>query len=214
MAVGRIRIPAPQIEVSPPQVSVPTPQVILPDNLQVSLPETQLSILAQQISRPAETPLNIFNRSVQADFTGAQVHALVTPSSASYPNLVRLASIQFIQDVQLIGIVLSASLLNTGTEPMGLFVARDTGLIINFATPTDPTVRANDIYLSILTHNNSTVGTNAPASRTASIAFSPKAGAIKFKSASTISIYGCAQNLASALMTGVLSVYYITEEQK
>ena len=196
------------------RIQLPAPVVSVPGNLQVSLSDAQISQLSTAISQPNETPpLNIFNRSVQADFTGSQVHALVAPSATgSYPNLVRLASIQFIQDVQLIGIVLSASLLNTGTEPMGLFVARDTGLIINFATPTDPTVRANDIYLSILTHNNSTVGTNAPASRTASIAFSPKAGAIKFKSASTISIYGCAQNLASALMTGVLSVYYITEE--
>ena len=147
---------------------------------------------------------------MQADFTGSQINALVAPSAtSSYPNIIRLAQIQFTQDVNLIGIVLSASLLNTGTEPMGLFVARDTGLIINFATQPDPTVRAQDIYLSILTHNNSTVGTNAPASRTSSIGFSPKTGGILFKSATSISIYGCAQNLASALVTGVLSVYYI-----
>jgi len=191
-------------------VEFPAPVVSIPQNLSVSLPESQIQRIAQAVSVPGtEKPLDILNRSVQADFTGAGIHALVTPASASYPNLVRLASIQFIQDVTLVGIVLSASLLNTGTEPMGLFVARDTGLIINFATPADPTVRANDIYLSILTHNNSTIGTNAPASRTSSIGFSPKSGGILFKSASSVSIYGCSQNVASALLTGVLSVYYI-----
>lgn len=198
------------VEFPAPVVNVPAPVVNIPQNLTVTLPDAQIDRLAQSISVPAEKPLDILNRSVQADFTGAAIHALVSPSATgSYPNLIRLASIQFIQDVSLVGIVLSASLLNTGTEPMGLFVARDTGLIINFATPTDPTVRANDIYLSILTHNNSTVGTNAPASRTSSIGFSPKSGGILFKSASSISIYGCSQNIASALLTGILSVYYI-----
>ena len=191
-------------------IEIPAPVVNVPGILQATFSDSQIAQLAGSITSPVEKPLDILNRSVQADFTGAGINALVAPSAtSSYPNIIRLAQIQFTQDVSLVGIVLSASLLNTGTEPMGLFVARDTGLIINFATQPDPTVRAQDIYLSILTHNNSTVGTNAPASRTSSIGFSPKTGGILFKSATSISIYGCAQNLASALLTGVLSVYYI-----
>lgn len=191
----------------------PAPVVNVPP-IQATISDDQISRLASSISGASkqDAVFDILNRSVQVDVTGSNIHSLVAPASGSYPNLVRLGTIQFIQDVRLVGIVLSASLLNTGTEPMGIFAARDTGPIINFASPADPSVRANDIYLSIVTHNNSTVGTNAPASRTSSIGFSPKAAAVLMRAGSSISIYGCAQNLLSALLTGVLSVYYTTEE--
>lgn len=193
------------------QIQIPAPQVNVSGTLTATIPEEQLQRIVSA-GGGKETPVNILNRTVQTDITGAGIHSLASPSSGSFPNLIRLASILFTQDVNLVGIVLSTSLLNTGTEVMGLFVARDTGAVINFSTPPDPANRANDIYLSILTHNNSTVGTNAPASRTSSIGFSPKSGGIQFKSASSISIYGCAQNLASALVTGVMSVYYTLQE--
>jgi hypothetical protein len=207
---GIASMPAPQVnlpEINVPEISIPP--------IQATLSEEQISRLEQAVSSSGKTDdrvYDILNRSVQVDVTGQGIHNLVFPASGSYPNLVKLGSIQFIQDVKLVGIVLSASLLNTGTEPMGIFAARDTGNIINFASPADPTVRANDIYLSIVTHNNSTVGTNAPASRTSSIGFSPKAAAVLMRAGSAIAIYGCAQNLNSALLTGVLSVYYTTDE--
>jgi hypothetical protein len=210
-AVSQIQIPAPQINIPP--IEVPPAQVMLPDSIQASLSDAQIARIASAISTSgANQVYDILNRSVQVSYTGAGMHALVSPSSASFPQIVLLNQIQFIQDVRLVGIVLSASLLNTGTEPMGIYACRATGNIINLDPPSDPTIRANDIYLSIITHNNSTVGTNAPASRTASIGFSPKVSAVLMKAGSSIGIYGCAQNLASALLAGVLSVYYTTEE--
>lgn len=201
------QIPTPQITLP----EIPAPVVNIPP-IQATISDEQIARLATASSTQTSAVFDILNRSVQIDVTGAGIHALVAPVSGSYPNLIRLGQIQFVQDVRLVGIVLSASLLNTGTEPMGIFAARDTGSIINFTSPADPSVRANDIYLSILTHNNSTIGTNAPASRTSSIGFSPKAAAVLMRAGSSISIYGCAQNLASALLTGVLSIYYTTEE--
>lgn len=211
-AVASIQIPAPQITIPP--IDVPPAQVQIPDTIQARLSDTQITQIANAVAQPKSTePIyDILNRSVQVSFTGAGMHASVSPSSASFPNIVLLNQIQFIQDVRLVGIVLSASLLNTGTEPMGIYACRATGNIINLDPPADPTIRANDIYLSIITHNNSTVGTNAPASRTSSIGFSPKVSAVLMKAGSSIGIYGCSQNIASALLAGVLSVYYTTED--
>ena len=211
-AVSQIQIPAPQINIPP--IEVPPAQVMLPDSIQASLSDEQIARIASAITPSSSSQVyDILNRSVQVSFTGAQMHALNSgANSASFPQIVLLNQIQFIQDVRLVGIVLSASLLNTGNEPMGIYACRATGNIINLTPPSDPTIRANDIYLSIITHNNSTVGTNAPASRTASIGFSPKVSAVLMKAGSSIGIYGCGQNLASALLAGVLSVYYTTEE--
>ena len=210
-AVSQIQIPTPQINIPP--IEVPPAQVMLPDSIQASLSDAQIARIASAISTSSSSQVyDILNRSVQVSFNGAQMNSLTPINSASFPQIVLLNQIQFIQDVRLVGIVLSASLLNTGTEPMGIYACRATGQIINLNPPTDPTIRANDIYLSIITHNNSTVGTNAPASRTSSIGFSPKVSAVLMKAGSSIGIYGCAQNLASALLAGVLSVYYTTEE--
>jgi len=211
-AVSQITIPAPQITIPP--IDVPPAQVQFPSSIEARLSDAQIAQIANAVAQPksSEPVYDILNRSVQVSYTGAGMHALVSPSSASFPNIVLLNQIQFIQDVRLVGIVLSASLLNTGTEPMGIYACRATGNIINLTPPDDPTIRANDIYLSIITHNNSTVGTNAPASRTSSIGFSPKVSAVLMKAGSAIGIYGCGQNLASALLAGVLSVYYTTEE--
>jgi len=210
-AVSQIQIPAPQVNI--PDINVPPAQVQFPENIQANISDEQIARIASAIAPPSTTQVyDILNRSVQVSFTGAQMNALPPVLSASFPQIVLLNQIQFIQDVRLVGIVLSASLLNTGTAPMGIYACRATSNIINLDPPTDPTIRANDIYLSIITHNNSTVGTNAPASRTSSIGFSPKVSAVLMKAGSSIGIYGCAQNLASALLAGVLSIYYTTEE--
>lgn len=210
-AVSQIQIQAPQINIPP--IEVPPAQVQFPENIQANISDEQIARIASAISPSSATQVyDILNRSVQVSFTGAQMNAITPVLSASFPQIVLLNQIQFIQDVRLVGIVLSASLLNTGTEPMGIYACRATSNIINLDPPTDTTIRANDIYLSIITHNNSTVGTNAPASRTSSIGFSPKVSAVLMKAGSSIGIYGCAQNLASALLAGVLSIYYTTEE--
>ena len=205
-AVSQIQIPAPQINIPP--IEVPPAQVMLPDSIQASLSDAQIARIASAISSPTPQLFDILNRSVETDITGAGIHAL---GAGSYPSIVKLVEIEFIQDVRVVGLVLSVSLLNTGTEPMGLFACRGQGNTINLTPSADPTIRASDIYLSIVTHNNSTVGTNAPASRTASIGFSPSTSAVIIKAGASIAIYGCAQNTASALLTGVLSVYYTTE---
>ena len=184
-AVSQIQIPAPQVNI--PDINVPPAQVQFPENIQANISDEQIARIASAIAPSSSNQVyDILNRSVQVSFNGSQMHSIAPVLSASFPQIVLLNQIQFIQDVRLVGIVLSASLLNTGTEPMGIYACRATSNIINLAPPTDPTIRANDIYLSIITHNNSTVGTNAPASRTSSIGFSPKVSAVLMKAGSSI----------------------------
>jgi hypothetical protein len=186
-------------------IQLPVTQVQFPSSLQATISDEQIARITSNQPGQDNRVFDILNRTVQSNVSGLDVN---TP----YPSIKLLDQILFIQDVRLVGIVLSASLLNTTSNPIGLFCARVTNNIINLQSQADPSIRASDIYLSLITHNNSTVGTNAPASRTASIGFSPKVSAITMKSGSSIGIYGACEADGTALMTGCLSVFYVTEE--
>lgn len=208
-AVRSIEIPAPVVNVPP---------AVIPDSVRAILSPEQISQITSAI-QGAGAGQSVKMKQVQNRFlqipntTGTTVHTLAGGApNGSYPNIVLLDSIQFTENVNLIAIVLSVSMLNTGTEPMGLYAGRVQGNVLNLTSQPDPTIRATDIYLSLMTHNNSTGVTNAPASRTSSIAFSPTTAPVSMKSGQSIGIYACSQNIGTALMTADLSVFYFAED--
>lgn len=208
-AVRSIEIPAPVVNVPPANI---------PANIQAVLSSEQISQITTAI-QSAGAGQSVKMKQVQNRFlqtpnlAGTTIHTLAGGApNGSYPNIVLVDSIQFTENVNLIAIVLSVSMLNTGTEPMGLYAARVQSPVINLTSQPDPTIRATDIYLSLMTHNNSTGVTNAPASRTSSIAFSPTSAPVSMKSGQSIGIYACSQNIATALMTADLSVFYFAED--
>ena len=214
-AVSQIQIQAPQINIPP--IEVPPAQVMLPDSIQASLSDAQIARLVDAVSSSASQGVRmkqVQNRFLQiANTAGTTINTLAGGApNGSYPNIVLIDTIQFTENVNLIAVVLSVSMLNTGTEPMGVYAGRVQGNILNLTSSLDPTIRATDIYLSLLTHNNSTGVTNAPASRTSSIGFSPTSAPVQMKSGQSIGIYACSQNIATALLTADLSVFYFTED--
>jgi len=214
-AVSQIQIPTPQINIPP--IEVPPAQVMLPDSIQASLSDAQIARLVDAVSSSTSQGVKmkqVQNRFLQiANTTGTTINTLAGGApNGSYPNIVLIDTIQFTENVNLIAIVLSVSMLNTGTEPMGVYAGRVQGNILNLTSSLDPTIRATDIYLSLLTHNNSTGVTNAPASRTSSIGFSPSTAPVQMKSGQSIGIYACSQNIATALLSADLSVFYFSED--
>jgi len=112
-------------------------------------------------------------------------------------------------DSACLALVMSSSLLNTGTGVMAVAAARGDADFLNLTPPADPRIAATDVFLTQLTHLNSTAATSAPASRTTAISFSPSVAVIEFKSGDSISLFAAADNLATALITSALSIYYI-----
>lgn len=215
-AVSQIQIPAPVVNIPP--ISVPPAQVQIPDTIQANISEAQLARIVDSIQasgvQQGVKMKQVQNRFLQIPNTaGTTINTLAGGApNGSYPNIVLIDTIQFTENVNLIAIVLSVSMLNTGTEPMGVYAGRVQGNLLNLTSSSDPTIRATDIYLSLLTHNNSTGVTNAPASRTSSIAFSPTTAPVQMKSGQSIGIYACCQNIATALLSADLSVFYFAED--
>jgi hypothetical protein len=201
--------------VSQIQITIPESQITIP-SVQANLSDDQLAKLtnAIQSSSSSVKMRQVQNRFLQIpNTTGTTINTLAGGAPAgSYPNIALIDTIQFTENVNLIAIVLSVSMLNTGTEPMGVYAGRVQGGLLNLTSSPDPTIRATDIYLSLLTHNNSTGVTNAPASRTSSIAFSPTSAPVQMKSNESIGIYACSQNIATALLSADLSVFYFSED--
>lgn len=148
----------------------------------------------------------ILNRTLQVSTNGG---VLNTGASALYPVFRRVATYSFDVDSAVLALVLSSSLLNTGSGVMGVAIARGDSEFLNLTTPSDPRVAATDVFLTQITHLNSTIATSAPASRTTAIAFSPSVAVIEFKSGDNISIFAAADNLPTALISSILSIYYI-----
>jgi hypothetical protein len=200
------------------RIEVATPQVTLSGNIQATLSPEQVSQITNAIASAGVSGSvkmkQVQNRFLQTPNTpGTTIHTLAGGApNGSFPNIVLVDSIQFTDNVSLIAIVLSVSMLNTGTEPMGIYAGRVQGNVLNLTSPADPTIRATDIYLSLMTHNNSTGFTNAPASRTSSIAFSPATAPVRVPSGQAIGIYACCQNIATTLLTADLSVFYFVED--
>jgi hypothetical protein len=145
----------------------------------------------------------IDSRILVAQTNGA---AIATP----FPLIKRLATFTFTKDTGLVGLTLSSSIVNTTTSGVaGAFVAQDQGATINL-TQTAPTQVPANVFLSQITHQNSSISTIAPAARTNSLAFGEETSIIPIRAGAGISIYASMENDAANLFAACLSIYTIT----
>lgn len=128
--------------------------------------------------------------------------------NAVFPFIRRLASIEFQSDTGLIGLTISSSVVNSSAGIAGIFIAQTQGELINLTQSSDVSVPAN-IFISQITHQNSVVGTTAPAARTNSLAFGETTSIIPLRAGSGISIYACGDAIPDNLFAAALSLYTI-----
>jgi hypothetical protein len=96
--------------------------------------------------------------------------------------------------------------VNTSTPVAGLFLARDLGAVININQQSD-TETASDVFISQLTHQNSTPTTIAPLSRTNTIAFGGDTQFIRVQAGTRLALYACGSNDANNLYTAVANLH-------
>jgi len=144
---------------------------------------------------------NIMSQMLIAQTTGNVIN---TP----FPFIKKLATLNFESDTGLIGLTISSSILNLSSGVAGFFIAQTQGDLINL-TQSDSTAVPANIFISQITHQNSSVGSNAPAARTNSLAFGEATSIIPLRAGSGISIYACSDNAAANLFAAALSVYTI-----
>ena len=195
-AVSQIQIPAPQVNI--PDINVP--QVQFPSNLQLSFSDAELERMASAISAKSSVIKQIETRVLTLDVAGTAV-------ATSFPLLKRLVTYQFTQDYNLVAGTLSCSIINiNATEISGLFLGRDLGEQVDIGQQSD-TQTASDIYISQLTHQNSTATTIAPLSRTNTIAFGSDTSFIPIQAGTRLAIYACGANEANNLYTAVINLH-------
>ena len=194
-AIGRVQLP----NVNVPPISVPPAQVQFPSNLQLSFSDTELARIAQAIRPTAEASKLIETRVLTLNTDATAVNA-------SFPTLRRLLTYQFTQSYQLVAISLSCSIVNVDTAVAGLFVGRDLGEQINIQQQSDTQV-ASDIFISQLTHQNSTLATIAPLSRTNTISFAGDKQFIQIEGGSRLALYGCGTSNANSFFSAVVNLH-------
>lgn len=192
-------VPAPVVNVPAPVVNVPPVQ--FPANLQVQFGDAEIQRLAAAMQGPTGTSRLIETRILTLDTDGTAVNAV-------FPTLRRLVTYQFTQSYNLIALSLSCSIANTTTNVAGLFVGRDLGAQVNIQQQSDTQV-ASDIFISQLTHQNSTITTIAPLSRTNTIGFSGDRQFIQIEGGSRLALYGCGDNDANNLYAAVVSLHLV-----
>lgn len=191
-AVRSIEIPAPVVNVPPAK---------FPSDLQVKFTDDEIQRLATALRPPQEAGKLIETRVLTLDVNGATVNS-------SFPTLRRLVTYQFTQSYQLIAVSLSCSIVNVDTAVAGLFFGRDMGEQINIEQQSD-TQTASDIFISQLTHQNSTLTTIAPLSRTNTVAFSGDKQFIQIQGGSRLALYGCATSNANTFFSAVVNIHVI-----
>lgn len=220
--ISQIQIPAPQVNVSAPEIS-------FPPNLSVRFSDEEIARLASALtpSAPAEQAFKIYQRSILIDIgpTSVPTSAFV---NAEYPSGIKVASFNFEQQAGLIGLTLSASIVNTFTKPCGFFAALASADVINFdSTPYLTTADVGkaktpdaQILVSVFTHQNSTALTINPNTRAAAISFGLDNAVTVVNSQTTLSLYAfqtrdpaTGQGQAGQLMSAILTAYYIPTEQ-
>jgi hypothetical protein len=146
----------------------------------------------------------IESRMLIAQTTGASINV-------AFPTIKLLAAYQFTKDTGLVGLTISSSIVNVSTSVAGAFVAQGQGNVINLTQSDANSVPAN-IFISQITHQNSTAGTIAPAARTNSLAFGEATSIIPMRAGSSIAIYGSLADDGGGLnlFAAALSIYTIT----
>lgn len=216
--VAGIEIPTPQVTVTPPDVS-------FPENLSVRFTDEELAKIAAALQPAATTDIKsqVYQRSILIDIGTATVPDS-TFVNAEFPAGVKVASFNFSEQAGLIGVTLSASIVNTFTKPCGFFAALASSDRINFdsepylttAQVGRPKTPDSQILLSVFTHQNSTPTTINPNTRAAAISFGLDNAVTIVNSQTTLSLYafqtinpatGAGQT--GQLMSAILTAYYI-----
>jgi ubiquinone biosynthesis protein UbiJ len=190
------------IELPTPQVQVPPAQVQFPSNLQLSFSDAELARIAEAIKpKPTEQVSRLIETRVMTlNFNGSAI------INSQFPTLQRMSAFQFSQDYYLVASTLSCSIVNTSTPVAGLFLARDLGSIININQQSD-TETASDVFISQLTHQNSTQTTIAPLSRTNTIAFGGDTQFIRVQAGTRLALYACGTSDANNFYTAVANLH-------
>jgi hypothetical protein len=183
-----------------PEINVPPAQVQFPSNLQLSFSDAELDRLATTISRTNQDSRLIETRVMTLDFDGSAL------ANAQFPTLQRMSAYEFAQDYYLVASTLSCSIVNTSTAVAGLFLARDLGPVINI-DQTSESQTASDVFISQLTHQNSTQSTIAPLSRTNTIAFGGDTQFIRVQAGTRIALYACGVTDQDNLFTAVANLH-------
>jgi hypothetical protein len=210
-------------------IQLPPAQVQFPDNLKLSFSDAELARIAQSLT-PSQSASNLKSRIYQRTIL-IDVSPTTIPDStfiyAEFPVGQKVASFNFAQQAGLIGVTLSASIVNTQTKPCGFFCALADTPLLNFDTTPytsttevgNPKVPDSQILLSVFTHQNSTATTINPNTRSASLSFGLDNAVQIVNSQSTLSIYAFqtanvpgVSGVAGQLMSAVLTAYYIPTE--
>lgn len=221
-AVASIQIPAPQVNIPP--IEVPPAQ--FPSNLSVRFSDDELARITEALRQKAPNSnikSQIYQRSILIDI-GTSTIPDSTYVNAEYPSGVKVASFNFAEQAGLIGVTLSASIVNTYTKPCGFFVALASANRLNFdTTPYTATADVgsaktpdSQILLSVFTHQNSTATTINPNTRASAISFGLDNAVSIVNSQTTLSLYAFqtinpATGLGQTgqLMSAILTAYYI-----
>jgi len=181
-------------------IQLPPAQVQFPENLKLSFSDEELQRIATAIAGTSQTSRLIETRVMTLDFDGSAL------GNAQFPTLQRMSAYEFTQDYYLVASTLSCSIVNTSTAVAGLFLARDMGAIINI-DQTSESQTASDVFISQLTHQNSTPTTIAPLSRTNTIAFGGDTQFIRVQGGTRIALYACGVTDQDNLFTAVANLH-------
>jgi len=183
-----------------PEINVPPAQVQFPENLRLSFSDAELERIATAIAGKNQVSRLIETRVMTLDFNGSAI------LSSQFPILQRMSAYEFTQDYYLVASTLSCSIVNTSTPVAGLFLARDLGAVINI-NQTSESQTASDVFISQLTHQNSTITTIAPLSRTNTIAFGGDTQFIRVQGGTRLALYACGTNVPNNLYTAVANLH-------
>lgn len=183
-----------------PAINVPPAQVQFPENLRLSFSDEELQRIATAIAGTSQISRLIETRVMTLDFNGSAIVA------SQFPTLQRMSAYEFSQDYYLVASTLSCSIVNTSTPVAGLFLARDLGAIIDI-NQTSESQTASDVFISQLTHQNSTPTTIAPLSRTNTIAFGGDTQFIRVQAGTRLALYACGTNDPDNKYTAVANLH-------
>ena len=207
-------------------IQLPPAQVQFPENLKLSFSDEELQRIGNAVkggSGEEKIKSQILQRSILIDI-GIGTTPDATFVNAEFPAGIKVASFNFAQEAGLIGITLSASIVNTFTKPCGFFVALADASRLNFDTTPytttaqvgNPKTPDSQILLSVFTHQNSTALTINPNTRSSAISFGLDSAVTIVNSQSTLSLYAFqtinpANGLGEAgqLMSAIMTAYFI-----
>lgn len=122
-----------------------------------------------------------------------------------FPEVQRVSTFTFTQNLGILGLQLSSSLTNTEADLMGVFVVIGSvakAPVINITNNSN-----QGIWLTHLSNLNAVVGFASPSSRSTTIGFGESG--IHLQAGDPVSLYACCGPSADNLLSAVLNIYTI-----